>query len=145
MFLLPFNYLFWICSCWSFFFPFSFSSLEVFTIFGVVFGLLFLICMCILYFWFAVTIKFWYRSPHIYKIVLSCWSLNCRYTVSCICTPLFSQFLVLVAYLCMDGFLPLLYVCLYWWALSFVVFLFLVAASSFVPREIPLVFVVKLV
>ena len=45
----------------------------------------------------------------------------------------------------MDDFVSLLYIYLYWWALSFVEFLFPVAAFSFLPREVPLVFVVKLV
>ena len=29
-------------------------------------------------FQFAVTMKFWYRSLYIHKIVLTCWSLNCE-------------------------------------------------------------------
>ena len=45
----------------------------------------------------------------------------------------------------MDDFISLLYIYLYWWALSFVVFLFLVVAFSFLFREVFLVFVVKLV
>ena len=34
------------------------------------------VCVSIVDFWFAVTMKFWYRSLYIYKIVLSCQSLN---------------------------------------------------------------------
>ena len=45
----------------------------------------------------------------------------------------------------MDDFVSLLYIYLYWWALSFVEFLFPVAVLSFLPGEVPLVFVVRLV
>ena len=104
------------------------------------------VCVSIVDFWFAVIIKFWYRSQYIFKIVLSCSSLNCK----CISSILFLYpplltLLVLVAYLCMDDFLSLLYACLYQWALSFVIFLFPVVAFSFPPREVLLVFVIKLV
>ena len=80
-----------------------------------------------------------------YKIVLSCWYLHCISSVLHLYSPLLMRFLVLVAYLGVDDFLPLLYACLYWWALPFVMLLFLVVAFSFPPREVPLVFVVKLV
>ena len=40
----------------------------------------------------------------------------------------------------MDDFIYLLYIYLYWRALSFVVFLFPVAVFSFLPREVPIVF-----
>ena len=84
MFLLSFYYLLWICFYCSFFFP-SFlvlSSSGLMTTFSVVFELLFLICVSIVDFWFAVTLKFWYKSLYIYEIVLSCWSLNCKFISS---------------------------------------------------------------
>ena len=39
-------------------------------------------CIFIVDFHFAFTMRFWYRNLHIYKIVLSCWSLNCKYISS---------------------------------------------------------------
>ena len=107
-------------------------------------------------FWFAVNPEVWYRNIYIYiyiyiciyiyMIVLSCWSLNCK-CISTILhfTHLFSHFLVLIAYLFVEGFLSLLHVCLYWWDLSFVIFLFTVVAYSIPAREIPFIFVVMLV
>ena len=65
------------------------------------------------------------------------------FSMFCICPPLFSCLLVLI-YLSMGDFLLLYYVCLYQWAFSFVIFLFLIVALSFLPGEIPLVVVVKL-
>ena len=35
-----------------------------------------------LYFWFAVILKFWYKSLYVYEIVLSCCSLNCKFISS---------------------------------------------------------------
>ena len=55
--------------------------------------------------------------------------------MSCICTLFFSWFLIFLAYFYLDYFLSLLYIFLYCWALSFVVFLILVVAFSFLPRE----------
>ena len=40
-------------------------------------------------------------------------------------------------------FLYIYYVCLYQWAFSFVLFLFLIVAFSFLPRQAPLVVVIK--
>ena len=124
-----------------------FFSCRLMTMFSVVFGLTFLICVCI-YCLFLVfsypEVLMW--SLYTYKIVLSVGLLiTSAPPVSCICTLLVSWFLILVAYLYMDDFLPLLaYVlCLYWWAFSFVIFLFLVVTFSFPLREVPLVFVVK--
>ena len=36
------------------------------------------VCVSIVDFWFAVTMKFQYRNLYIYKIDLCCWSLNCK-------------------------------------------------------------------
>lgn len=44
-----------------------------------------------------------------------------------------------------DDFLPLRYVCLYWRAFPLVVFMILVVAVSFPPRDVPLAFVGKVV
>ena len=117
MFFLPFYYMFWICFCWSFFFP---SSLFLFscglmTICSVL-GLPFLIYVCV----FCRFLVCSYREVRIclYKIVVSCWSLHCR----CISTvlPLFPPLLMISGLgnisVCVDDFLPLLYICLYWWA-----------------------------
>ena len=66
--------------CCSFFFPSSLvlSFCGLMTIFSVVFELIFLICVSIVDFWFAVALKFSYRSLYIYETVLSYWSLNCK-------------------------------------------------------------------
>ena len=45
----------------------------------------------------------------------------------------------------MDDVLPLLYVCHYWWAFPFMIFLFLVVAFIFMPREVPPAFLLNLV
>ena len=67
------------------------------------------------------------------------------FPISRICTFLFSGLLVLMACFCVGHFPPLLYVCCHWWAFPFIIFLILVVAFSFLPQEIPLGFVVKLV
>ena len=107
----------------------------------------FLVCVPIVDFWFAVILKFWCKSLYVYEIVLSCCSLNCKCISSVL--HLYPPLLLIYGfgsiYVCADDFLSLLYIYLYWWALSFVVFLFLVVVFSFLPREVPLVFVVKLV
>ena len=59
---------------------------------------------------------------------------------------LFSCLLVLISYLSVGDFLLLFYVCLYWWAFPFIIFLFLIVVFfSFQPREVSLAFVIKLV
>ena len=95
-----------------------------------------------LYFWFAVILKFWCKSLYVYEIVLSCWSLNCKYISSVL--HLYPPLLMISDF---DGIIviSLLYLYLYWWALSFVEFSFPVAVFSFLPREVPLVFAVRLV
>ena len=42
----------------------------------------FLVCVSIVDFWFAVILKFWYKSLYVYEIVLSCCSLNCKFISS---------------------------------------------------------------
>lgn len=82
--------------------------------------MLFIFFMCI-YCRFLICkyMRFWYNSLYIYKIVLNFWSLvSNTISVSYICT-LFSWFLVKVSYLCMEDFLPLCMICLYWWAFPF--------------------------
>ena len=63
-----------------FFLPFFFCSLLLWfdTMFSVVFELIFLVCVSNVDFWFAVILKFWYKSLYIYEIVLSYYSLNCK-------------------------------------------------------------------
>ena len=70
------------CFCCSFFFPSSLvlSSSGLMTIFGVVFELVFLICLCIncrflVCSYSEVLIE---ESIYIHEFVLSCWSLNCK-------------------------------------------------------------------
>ena len=127
------------------------------SIFNVVFGLLFLICVFLLQIfglWLSWDFDIGACTPihkctHTHKhthtqIGLSFWSLNCKYISRIL--NLYSSLLpvlVLISYLCVDDFLMLLYVCFYWWAFSFIIFLFLVLAFSFPPREIPSVFVVS--
>ena len=110
----------------------------------------FLVCVSIVDFWFAVILEFWCKSLYVYEIVLSCCSLNCKFSSSVL--HLYPPLLmisdfggILVVFWCMDDFISLQYIYLYWWALSFVEFLFPVAIFSFLPREVPLVFVVRLV
>ena len=135
-----------------FFLPFF--SCGLMTIFSFVFVNCFFlfVCVSIVDFWFAVTLKFWYRSlslslyiyiyihthKHIYMCVCvythihtqsCCFLIASASPGSCIC-PVFSRFLILVAYLCANDFLPLLYICLFWWTLLFVIFSFLVVAFS---------------
>ena len=42
----------------------------------------FLVRVSIVDFWFAVILKFWYKSLYVYEIVLSCCSLNCKFISS---------------------------------------------------------------
>ena len=51
-------------------------------------------------------------SVYIHTVICCCWSLNFKCNSHfLLCTLLFSQFLVFISYLCVDGFLLLLYVC----------------------------------
>ena len=43
------------------------------------------VCVSIVDFWFAVTVRFWYSSLYVKKIDLSCWS----FPVPCFCAVLF--------------------------------------------------------
>ena len=36
------------------------------------------VCVSIVDFWFAVILKFWYKSLYLYEMVLSCCCLNCK-------------------------------------------------------------------
>ena len=94
----------------------------------------FLVCVSIVDFWFAVILKFWCKSLYVYEIVLSCCSLNCKFISSVL--HLYPPLLMISDF---GGII------VHGWALSFVAFLFPVAAFSFLPREVPLVFVVRLV
>ena len=79
VFLLPFSWFLWICFCQSFFFPFFFVlfSCDLMTNFNVVFGFfLFFVCVSIVDFHFVVTMRFWYSSVYINKIILRCWSFD---------------------------------------------------------------------
>ena len=128
--------------------PLLFSSLMIWWLILVLCldSFFFFVCVPIVDFYFAVTMRFWYSSLYIHKIVLSCWSFNfkCISNILHLYSPL-SPLLVLISSLGVGDFLPLLYVCLYQWAFPFVVFLFLVVGFSFSPRQVPLAFVVKLV
>ena len=42
----------------------------------------FLVCVSAVDFWFAVILRFWYKSLYVYEIVLSCCSLNCKFISS---------------------------------------------------------------
>ena len=106
----------------------------------------FLVCVSIVDFWFAVILKFWCKSLYVYEIVLSCCSLNCKFNsgVPHLYPPLlmisdFGGIIVHGWFHIFTVYIPLL--------VSLVIcgILFLVAAFSFLPREVPLVFVVRLV
>ena len=133
MFLLPF----YEKKClfgWSFYFPSSFVlfSCDLLTNFSIVFRFFFFfVCVSIVYSQFAVTMRFWYSSLYINKIVLNFWSSNFK-CISNICIrALFSQLLILTSYWCADDLLRLFYVCLTSeWAFLFIIFFFLVVAFS---------------
>ena len=106
--------------------PFFFASFFVLfscglmPIFSIVFGLLFLLCMYI-YCRFLV-----WSSQYLHKIILVTGLLiSNAFSISCVYTLLFLWLLVFILYENVDDFIPLLVVCLYWWALPFVIFLFL--------------------
>ena len=88
------------------------------------------VCAFIVDFWFLVTVRFGYTHTQTHKICLSFWSFNFKCLSNIYSHNLFAWELVLISYLCADDFLPVLYVHLYWWAFSFVIFLFLVVAFS---------------
>ena len=58
-------------------------------------------------------------------------------TISCLSTFLLAM--------CVDDFFHLLYVCLSVELFHFVIFMFLVFDFSFLPREVPLIFLAKLI
>ena len=75
-------------------------------------------------FWFVVF--FWYSGLYIYvwfKFPISSFKMNFYICYS-------SWLLVLISYLCMSDFVPLLYVSLYCWSSPFIIFLILVVSSS---------------
>ena len=89
-----------LCIRWPKYWSFSFSispSNEYLGLisckihFSFVFGLLFLVCVCvsIVYFWFLVTMRFWYSSLYVNKTVLSCRSFNfkCLSNILHLCSP----------------------------------------------------------
>ena len=68
----------------------------------------------------------------------NCWSLDWKCISSILhLYPFLLMFFGLVAYLWVDDFLLLPYVCLYWWAFSFIIFLLLVVAFSFHLKKFP--------
>ena len=42
----------------------------------------FLVCVSVVDFWFAIILKFWYKSLYVHEIVFSCCSLNCKFISS---------------------------------------------------------------
>ena len=103
-----------------FFSPSSFVlfSHDLMSIFSDMFGcFFFFMCVSIVDFWFAVLMWFFYNILDMNKIVLSCWCLN----FTCISNILhwYSPLLTIAGFdimLCVDDFLPLFCVCLYYWA-----------------------------
>ena len=131
---------------------FSYALMTIFGV--ILDCFFFFLCISIIDSWLVVTMKFLYSSLYTYLIVLSCCSLNFKcilntlhlysppltitvliyFTSNCFRYPLtaycgyrwyyyFYLSTSLLA-LCVDDFLPLLYVCLYWWTFSFHNFLF---------------------
>ena len=86
----------------------------------------------------------WLKGPWlqcVYTLWCCCWSLN--FKCSSHFLHLYSPVLTIsgfISYLCEDDFLLVLYVCTYWWAFPFLIFLFLIVASFIPPREVPLAF-----
>ena len=107
----------------------------------------FLVCVSIVDFWFAVILKFWYKSLYVYEIVLSCWSLNCKFIATGPAfVPTSSHDFWFRWHNCVRMILCLY--CIYTFTgepCHLWCFRFLLEAFSFLPREVPLVFVVKLV
>ena len=98
----------------------------------------FFVCVSAVDFWIVAPIRFWYSSLYMYQIVFSYWCLR---HISNILYP-YSLLLVIAAlvHLCVGDFLTS---CLPSLVSSlFVIFLNLVVAFSFLPREVPLGFVV---
>ena len=65
--------------------------------------------------------------------------------ISSLCTLLLSQLLVQILYLCVDDFLIYCMFAFTGELSHFLIFLFLVVTFSFLPTEVPLAFVVKMV
>ena len=147
-------------NCFAFVFVGIFSSLVLFssnlmTVFSIVFGLLFPICVCnycrffvcgcheVLIYGVCVCVYVYltHSHPHTRLFWVAGLLIANTFPESHIHT-LYLWLLVLVSCLCVDDSLPLLYVCFSSWAFPFVIFLFLVVAFSFTLREVPLVFVV---
>ena len=105
----------------------------------------FLVCVSIVDFWFAVILKFWYKSLYVYEIVLSCCSLNCKFISGV--PHLYPPLLMISEF---DDTIACGWFCIFTVYISLLVSLFicgtlfLVTYFSFPPREVPLVFVVKL-
>ena len=103
--------------------------------------------MCI----FIVVFWFWDFDITIYICTKLFWVpgllISNALSMFCICPSLFSCLLILISYqnLSVSDFLLLYYLCLYQWAFSFIIFLFLIVAFSFLPREVPLVVIGELV
>ena len=92
-------------------------SYGLMTIFCDMFGLFFLICICICCrFLVCGYHEFWDRSLCL-RLFQVPGLLNVNASpLSYICTLLFSQFMLLVSYFFVEDFLPLMYVCLFQWA-----------------------------
>ena len=106
----------------------------------------FLVCVSIIDFWFAVILKFWCKSLYVREIVLSCCSLHCKFISGVL--HLYPPLLMISDFggTSVHGWFRIFTVCISLLvSLVIVVFLFLVVAFSFLPREVPLVFVVRLV
>ena len=103
----------------------------------------FCLFMCVSIVDFGLWLKWGFHvGIYMYKIVLRCGSFNFKCVSSIL--HLFPLFMTAgFDVLCMDNFLPLVYVCFYLWTFSFVI-LFPVMALLF-PLKVPVVFVVKLV
>ena len=148
MFLLPFS--FWIWFHRSFSFSFVLFS-YVMTIFSVMFGLLFYLCVCIycrllVYISHEVLIQQSICIHGCFKLLVS---FSNAIPISCICALLFSWLLVLMSYLCVESFLTLLEVCLDQWGFLFLWFCDLPVSSCgrFCSpcREVAFAFLVRLV
>ena len=106
----------------------------------------FLVCVSIIDFWFVVILKFWYQSLYIYEIILSSCSLNCKFISSVL--HLYPPLLMISDF---GGIIVHGWFCIFTVYISLLVSLFicgtlfLVTYFSFLRREVPLGFVVRLV
>ena len=140
---------FWVAVfCCSVLFPFSSLALflcnlkTLFSVMFVFFSLYLFLCVYIISFWFVVT-----SLPPTFNVLVLFFTLKkdfVRPATCCICrwSYCLCHLTFILAVQAVDP-LPLLGICLYWWNLLFVIFVFLVRAFSFLFKEVPSTFLLN--